>query len=153
MIEITLNTNFPQVITEMRQTVVDKILTNNHPILITAASGVLALVAYRIHSEGLRANGSAIGRYDPGYLKVRQKKKYNRTSDPTMVFSLTRQMENDFTVIAEEGVVGLGFKNSYNFKTKAVNLEASHPGTYALSDSEEQVVVDIINEYIDGLFT
>lgn len=153
MIEINLNTNFPQITSEIRQTLIDKILTNNHPILIVAASGVLSLVAYRIHTEGLRANGSAIGRYDAAYLKIREGRKYNRTSDPTMVFSLTRQMENDFTVIAEGDVIGLGFKNVYNYKQKAVNLEKSHPGTYGLSDYEESVVVDVVNEYIDGLFT
>jgi len=153
MIEINLNTNFPQVASEIRQAVIDKILTDNHPILIIAASGVLSLMAYRIHTEGRRANGSAIGRYDPAYLKVRQGRKYNRTSDPTMIFSLTRQMENDFTVIAEGETVGLGFKNVYNYKQKALNLEKSHPGTYGLSDYEESIMLDVVNEYIDGLFT
>lgn len=150
-IEITINTDVTKEVLALRQQIVDQIVQNNNPILLVAASSVLALVAHRIHTEGEKANGSKIGSYSNSYMKVRQSGKYNRNADRTMIFSLTRQMENDFTVVEENGGVGLGFKNAHN-ADKARWLEEKFPGTYLLNVGENKVVVDVINEYINGIF-
>jgi hypothetical protein len=150
-IKILLDTNISEELQAIRTKVLAEISTTKHPVILAAATNVLALVAYRIHTQGERANGSPIGRYGTKYLKYREGPRFNRSSDPTMIFSLTRQMENDFSVVEEGESAGLGFKNSHN-ADKARWLEAAFPGTYILSAEEEKVVVDVINEYLNGVF-
>lgn len=58
------------------------------------------LMRERIHEKGQDASGAQIGAYTPAYIKTRAKK-YNRTTDPRVILSLTRQMENDFTAGAQ----------------------------------------------------
>jgi hypothetical protein len=41
---------------------------------------------------------------------------YNRTADTKVIISLTRQLENDWSVIANGTGYGLGFNNADNFK-------------------------------------
>lgn len=91
--------------------------------LATSAS---ALVRQRVHVEGKKTDGSNIGTYESSYLKTRVKK-YNRTSDSKMIFSLTRQMENDLSLSITEPIktekgYGIGFKNIENMK-KALYLQ------------------------------
>lgn len=106
------------------------------------------VIRHRIHVEGLRANGGAIGQYKEDYMTVR--KRYNRTSETKMIYSLTRQMEQDFVGIAENDTYGLGFNNAHNFE-KASWLEAARPGVYDLSDTEKAIIEDTINDYLDGV--
>lgn len=51
--------------------------------------------------------------------------KYNRTSDPKVVASLTRQMENDTSVIQTGNGYGIGYLNPLNFK-KALWVEETY---------------------------
>jgi hypothetical protein len=104
---------------------------------------------HRIHVEGKKANGSDIGTYSLSYLRVRVKNK--RGSSTKMIWSLTRQMEQDFVPIAQSDLYGLGFNNSWNFD-KAAWLEAGRPGVYALSESEIQLAEQTIIDYINGVF-
>lgn len=41
---------------------------------------------------------------------------YNRTADTKVILSLTRQMENDETVVKTDEGYGIGFLNPFNFK-------------------------------------
>lgn len=147
-------------------------------------------MAYRIHTEGKKADGSQIGTYSPEYMKVRTGKfstntrfskgkskgqirpigvftkgknkgsprpRYNRTDDTKIVFSLTRQMENDFSLkettepIKTATGYGVGFKNPKN-ADKAGWLEEKHPGTYKISPQEEQNVRNIAEDFIANAF-
>lgn len=113
---------------------------------------VLALageVRHRIHVEGLRPDGSQIGTYQNSYMRERERN--NRSSDKKMVYSLTRQMEQDFIPIAENNQYGLGFNNSHNFD-KATWLEEKRPGVYDLSDHEVELAELALTDYINGLF-
>jgi hypothetical protein len=76
---------------------------------------------------------------------------YNRGSDPKVILSLTRQMEQDFVPVAENGTYGLGFNNPHNFD-KATWNEARYKGVYELSEDEIKIVEETITEYINGLF-
>jgi len=101
-------------------------------LLRTIAVSMAADIRYRVHVEGVRADNTKLPNYSKSYLKYRQKKPFNRTSDKQMIFSLTRQMENDFGLTPEGGRsrkpsedpiktpngYGLGFKNPWN-KEKA----------------------------------
>jgi hypothetical protein len=42
--------------------------------------------------------------------------KYNRTNDPKVILSLTRQMENDMSVVESGTGYGIGYTNPDNFK-------------------------------------
>lgn len=148
-ITITVDSNYDQVRAGINETL-QQLIDDQEPFLLAIASSVLATVAYRIHTEGKRANGSALGTYSSKYMKEREKN--NRTADRKVVASLTRQMENDFTVVAAGASVGLGFKNTENFK-KAGYIEFMYPGTYDLSDDENDIVIEAANNYINGIFT
>lgn len=89
-------------------------------LLRTLATTAGAEIKYRIHTEGLNSDNAQIGTYSSPYLKLRQSK-YNRTSDTKVIFSLTRQMENDFGIVASDPIktptgYGLGFKNNATYK-------------------------------------
>jgi hypothetical protein len=104
---------------------------NNDKVLRAIADSALSIVRPRIHQQGKRADGQPIGTYSNSYLKYRVKKK-NRENDGKVVLSLTRNMENDFQVIATDTGYGLGFNNPDNVKkadwlqngTKATTVKA-----------------------------
>jgi len=61
------------------------------------------------------------GVYTKGKNKGQQRKKYNRSTDRKVIISLTRQLENDFTLGAQNktptkinGGYGIGWKNNKN---------------------------------------
>lgn len=113
-----------------------------------AVQAVLPQVKSRIHVNGLKADGGRIGTYSNAYLKERQEL-YNRTDDPKMIWSLTRQMEMDFVAVADQNKYGLGFNNAWNFQ-KATWLDEMVPGVYQLSSYEQSIVEKVISEVISG---
>lgn len=147
-IVITVDSNYDQISADINRTL-RNLIENQEPFLLAIASSVLAGVHYRIHTLGKRANGSDIGTYSNQYLKTRER--FNRGSDKRIILSLHRQMELDFTVVAKGQSIGLGFLNSTNFE-KATALEKRYPGTYALSDEEEEIVANAITDYLNGIF-
>ena len=64
--------------------------------------------------------------------------KYNRTNDTKVVLSLTRQMENDLTVVQTGNGYGIGYLNPDNFK-KAMWCEATY---------EKNTVINFLPEYL-----
>ena len=112
---------------------------------------MLPVVHDRIHERGEDAAGGQIGTYSPSYLKY-TRPKYNRSNDPKVILSLTRQMENDFSAVAESDRYGLGFKNPLNFD-KATWLEGTYKKKiYALQDKERDLAITLGQEYTDALF-
>lgn len=76
---------------------------------------------------------------------------YHRGSDPKVILSLTRQMEQDFVPIAENDVYGLGFNNPLNLDKAEWNDER-YGGVYELSEEELKIAEDVITDYINGVF-
>jgi hypothetical protein len=110
---ITINTN----IAEVNDKLIAKLnkLKDKEYILRPVCFDLLELMKKRIHQDGKNAAGSAIGQYSNAYLKYRQKK-HNRSADKKVIISLTRQVENDFSVIPTPTGYGLGFKNKFNLQ-------------------------------------
>lgn len=108
---ITMNSNIKIVTTALLKKL--EILRDPKPLLRPVAFDVLAMVTERIHEKGLAADGSQIGTYNSQYLKLRQKK-FKRNSDSKITVSLTRQLENDWAVIASPTGWGIGFNNPLN---------------------------------------
>ena len=82
--------------------------------LRTVALDTVANMKQRIHVDGKNSDDQPIGEYTNAYMKRRQEN--NRGTSKKVIFSLTRQMENDFSIVAGNGATGygLGFKNIDN---------------------------------------
>jgi hypothetical protein len=106
-------------------------------------------VRHRIHVEGKRPEGDPIGTYSNSYMRERERN--NRTDSRKMIYSLTRQMEQDFGPVADGNEFGLGFNNAWNLQ-KAMWQEEQRPGVYNLSPYEISLAETTINDYLNGLF-
>lgn len=114
-----------------------------------------ALMRERIHENGQDASGGQIGTYSPAYLKTRVRK-HNRTADPRVILSLTRQMENDFTSGAENPDptktnkgYGIGFKNPENFKKSQWCEENYGKPIYRFTTNERANIPVIVRDFIN----
>lgn len=130
----------------------------------------------RIHERGQDSSSGQIGTYTPPYLRFRQfgyKSKtvtrgakkgiprvvmnYNRTGDPNVILSLSRQMENDFTLGVNNSEptkipngYGIGFKNSENFNKAMWNEQRYRKPIYNLTKQEKDNVIKIANDFINN---
>ena len=92
------------------------------------------------------------GVFTKGKKKGQPRPQYNRTNDTKVIASLTSEMENDFSVIAEGDKYGLGFKAENNFN-KSQYVEATYKKKiWTLTPKENemtiQLAVDLINDKI-----
>jgi len=131
-----------------------KILKDPEYLLRPVALGLIDKMTYRIHNEGKASDGGEIGTYSNSYLKQRQRKPYNRTGDTKIIVSLTRQLENDWSVIAIPKGYGVGFKNAFNLD-KARWVEGNKgKKIFSLTQDEEKYAAEYLDELIaDALNT
>lgn len=111
---ITIRTNLSEVTDRLRQKI--NRLKDKEYLLRPVCVDLVDLMTKRIHMDGTASDGTPIGTYSSSYLNHRQKPPYNRTADKKVVVSLTRQLENDWSVIATKGGYGIGFKNQFNLQ-------------------------------------
>ena len=117
-------------------------LDNPETISRAAAVAVEPELRHRIHVEGKKTNGSAIGTYSNSYLKLRQRKPYNRTSDPDVIASLTRQLENGYVLKATENgytIDNIGNTIKGDSKTKTERLEEQYGEIWGLTERELEI--------------
>lgn len=117
-------------------------LDNPETISRAAAVAVLPEFRNRIHVEGKKSDGSAIGTYSNSYLKLRQRKPYNRTSDPDVIASLTRQLENGYVLKATENaytIDNIGNTIKGDSKTKTERLEEQYGEIFQLTERELEI--------------
>lgn len=113
----------------------------------TLSFDLIDLMTKRIHIDGVAADGSQIGTYNKDYLSLRRRK-YNRSADSKIIVSLTRQLENDWNVIATDDGYGIGFLNPHNFD-KARWVEANKSKKiFSLSATEQQYVNDTVDQLV-----
>lgn len=77
--------------------------------------------------------------------------KYNRTSDRKVILSLTRQMENDFSVIATANGYGLGYQNEENYKKSQYAEKNYNKKIFDLTETEEQLVIKVAETEVNRL--
>ena len=123
--------------------------------LRTVALDAAANIKTRIHTDGKNSADQPLGEYTNAYMKKRQENK--RGPSKKIIFSLTRQMENDFSLVAANGATGygLGFKNPDNAQ-KAEWLQENKkfgavykPTQYEVEQMRlvtEQFIVDLLNQ-------
>lgn len=113
----------------------------------TLSFDLIDLMTKRIHIDGGAADGSQIGSYNSQYLRLRQKK-FSRSSDNKIIVSLTRQLENDWSVIATDRGYGIGFLNPFNFQKARWVEENKGKKIFSLSSSEQQYVNDTVTQLV-----
>jgi hypothetical protein len=113
-------------------------LDNPETISRAAAVAVLPEFRNRIHVEGKKSDGSAIGTYSNSYLKLRQTPRYNRTSDPEVVASLTRQLENNYITDATENAYTIKNISEGNDK-KIKHLTEQYGEIFLLTQGEKDL--------------
>lgn len=119
-------------------------LDNPETVSRAAALALMPELRHRIHVEGKKTDGSAIGTYSNSYLKLRQSK-YNRTSDSTVIASLTRQLENGYILKATENAYTIGNASPYNDE-KIQHIEEKYGAIWQLTEKERELTQIVANE-------
>lgn len=145
MASLTITTNLDQVLSNLGQNF--KTIMDPNYLLRPVAVEVLPMITERIHQDGKASDGSQIGTYSNGYMKLRTgnygnagvyksgknkgkqkdsgvftkgadkgqpRPKYNRDSSTKIIVSLTRQLENNWSVLETTNGYGIGFTNPFN---------------------------------------
>lgn len=77
---------------------------------------------------------------------------YNRGTDPKVIISLTRQLENDYAVKPTVKGYGIGFNNEFNFQKSQFVQETYHKQIFALTDEEEKEALKQIQDLVNDVF-
>jgi hypothetical protein len=105
-----------------------------------------AKVAKKGKNAGKPTNAGTVSR---GPNKGAARPRYNRSADPKVIISLTRQLENDYAVMPGDVGWGVGFTNSHNFdKANWNNKRYAGKVIYDLTDDEERRVVEVTEELL-----
>ena len=130
----------------------ESIEANAKSISREVANNIFPIIKNRVHNEGKNSNDQPIGTYKNSYLELRQKK--GRTADTKVIFSLTGDMENDFSVQETNDGWGLGFHRDINGK-KAQGLQYGNKNlkgfgeVYKPTETEKELIVEIVTNYIN----
>jgi hypothetical protein len=129
-------------------------LTDREYLLRPLAIETIANMKLRIHDRGEASDGGQIGSYKANYLKLRQAK-YNRNADPKIIVSLTRQLENDWSVLATEANgYGIGFTNPFNTDKARWVEEQKKKIIFNLTTEERDYIRnrldELVNDAING---
>jgi hypothetical protein len=148
---ITVKSNINVVAGKIKKQI--ELLKNKEYLLRPVAIEVIPLMTERIHQKGDASDGGQIGTYSSGYLKLRERgnKKQQipvRGSDPKVIVSLTRKLEQDWAVIATQNGYGIGFLNPLSLQKARWVEEKKGKTIFSLSNSEQQYAVDRINELV-----
>jgi hypothetical protein len=130
-------------------------------LLRTIAYAVLPELKKRVHVEGKDSSGNQIGTYSAPYMVLRTgaykkadkvRPKYNRTADTKVIASLTRQMENDLSVIPVGKGYGIGYNNPLNYQKSQWVEQTYKKRIWGLTEGEKQLTVTVANEFISNAF-
>lgn len=124
-----------------------QILNDKEYLIRPVCFDVIDLMTKRIHIDGKDAGGSQIGTYNSSYLKLRQEK-YSRPGDKKIIVSLTRQLENDWSVIATDKGYGVGFLNANNIQKARWVEQNKKKDIFSLSESEREHAITRLQELV-----
>lgn len=144
---VTIKTN----IGEVTQAIRDKLakLTDKENLPRILAFDTIDMMTKRIHIDGKAADEGQIGTYNKSYLKLREK--FNRSSDTKIIVSLTRQLENNWSVIATAKGYGVGFLNPFNLQKARWVEDNKGKKIFSLSNSEINVLTEIIQDNVSNV--
>lgn len=129
------------------------LISNPQTMLRPIAFDLVAKMTERIHDKGTGSDGAPISAkgYSSSYLKTRQSK-FNRTADPKVIISLTRQLENDWSVVAIQGGYGIGFKNTFNYQKAGWMHDLFGDRIFNLSEEEKTYAQERFKELVNEQF-
>lgn len=136
---------------ELLQEQIDK-LGDKEYIPRTLSFDLIDLMTKRIHIDGVASDGSQIGTYNKDYLSLRRRK-FNRSADTKIILSLTRQLENDWNVIATDDGYGIGFLNSHNLDKARWVEGIKDKKIFDLSASEQEYVDETVQKLVNDVLT
>lgn len=145
MVTIKLNI---QPVVDLIQTKISR-LKDKEYLLRPVAFDVIDLMTKRIHIDGVASDAGPIGTYSSSYLKY-SRPKFNRSKDPKVIVSLTRQLENDWSVIATTNGYGIGFKNIFNYKKARWVESVKGKAIFDLSSNEREYVTKKVNALVNA---
>lgn len=123
------------------------VISDKEYLLRPVCFDVIDLMTKRIHVDGKASDESQIGTYKKSYLKLRREK-YKRNSDPKTIISLTRQLENDWSVIATPKGYGIGFLNSFNLQKARWTENTYKKKIFDLSETEREQAIETIRDLV-----
>lgn len=85
-----------------------------------------------------------------GPNKGERRPQYNRSGETKVIVSLTRQLENDWAVIATEKGYGIGFNNPFNVQKMRWVEENKGKVIANLTESEQQYVTERLDELVQN---
>lgn len=144
MASLTITTNLQEVLTNLGQnfqTIFDK-----NYLLRPVAIELIPMITERIHVGGKGSNDTAIGTYSNAYLAYR--KRNRRGADTKVIVSMTRQLENDWSVLETPKGYGIGFTNAFNADKLRWVEEAKGTNIGSLTANEIDYAFDRINELV-----
>lgn len=145
MASLTVKTNLSEVLTSLDQSL--KAIMNPNYLLRPVAIEVLPMMTERIHKGGKASDGTQIGTYSNSYLREREKNK--RGKDTKVIVSLTRQLENNWSVLETSNGYGIGFTNHFNAEKLGWVEEAKSKTIGALTSGEIDYAFERVNELIE----
>lgn len=125
-----------------------KELSNPETVSRAAALAVMPELRHRIHVEGKRTDGGKIGTYSNSYLRVREK--YNRGNSKDVILSLTRQLENGYTLKATENGYTIGNISPKNDEV-IKHLTEKYGDVWLLSERELEMAKIAAEETVKAL--
>jgi hypothetical protein len=114
------------------------------------AANMMGVIRDRIHEDGKNSNGAMIGEYSSKYMKLRQSK-YNRTADRKVIASLTRQLENSYTLKGQQKSYTIEVFGEENAK-KIEWLEERYGNIWQLTEEERKIAIELAAEQADKIF-
>lgn len=88
------------------------------------------------------------GTFSRGDRKGAPRPKYNRTADTKVIASLTRQMENDLTVMAAGRGYGIGYTNAHNYDKSQWVEQTYKKDIWELTAGENELAQTVAEEYV-----
>ncbi len=82
----------------------------------------------------------------------KERPKYNRTADTKVIGSLTRQMENDESVVPTPRGYGIGFKNQANYEKSQYLEHTYRKRIWGLTADEHSLAIRIADAYVNEQF-
>lgn len=82
-----------------------------------------------------------------GDKKGQPRQRYNRTADTKVILSLTRQMENDLSVLPSGNGYGIGYNNPDNYKKSQYNEETYKKKIWNLTKEEKELAKQTAQQF------
>lgn len=130
-------------VTQKVESIFDKLRDKDY-LLRPLAIETIPNMKERIHKEGNASDGNQIGTYSTGYMRERERNK--RGGDKKIVVSLTRQLENDWSVLGTSTGYGIGFNNPLNTQKARWVEQTKKKIIFNLASAERDYIRERVEE-------